>query len=204
MDTHLEYVWRYLSANGTDQADGMGRSFRSRSSHTRRVLMWLERLLTQGGVDNTETLRLAAAFHDVGYAHGKDAHAAHGAEVLRAYGLSNGLDTEMVERAAFIVSEHSDKEKWLQTPSAPMDLVLLMEADMLDEEGAMGIVFDCLTVGVSDAAGYEEVYKRMQVYEPKRLAKNPMVTPLARRYWAQKQELIRGFIEAYAFDLGVE
>lgn len=198
---HFEYVRAYLIRAGRDHSYQAGQGHRSRSGHIARVCVWLRRLMAQGGVENEEALRLAAVFHDVGYAHAAEGHAAHGAEVLLRYGREQSLPEDTLSRAVFLVRAHSNKNVWLPDPAAPRDLVLLMEADLLDEEGAMGLVLDCLTAGSQGAETYEDVYAHMLRYEPARLRSNPMVTPLARRFWADKQRMIRDFMRAYAFDL---
>lgn len=197
----LDFVQQQLEKHGKDHSTIPGLAFRKRSSHIRRVCMWLDRLLLQGGVENVDALRLAAAFHDVGYVQGGENHAQHGVQILLEYAGAHGVPDERAERAAFLVAEHSDKDKWLQNPNAPMDLILLMEADLLDEEGAMGIALDCMGAA---SLGYEAAYERMQRFEPARLAANRMITPLARRFWAEKQAVIRDFMRAYAYDLGME
>lgn len=199
---YLAYTRQYLVEHGADR-NTPGQRFRSRAEHIARVAMWLERLMVQGDVETPEALRLAVAFHDVGYARGVEDHAAHSADILREYAACQGLDAALVEQAAFLVAEHSNKARWLGAPDAPRDLVLLMEADLLDEEGAMGLARDCLMAGENGAGGYEDAYDRMRRYEPPRLARYPMVTPLARQFWAEKQQIIRTFLQAFAFDLGV-
>ncbi len=201
-NAYLPYVRQYLIDHGCEEGLRPGQKFRTRSSHIARVAMWTERLLAEGCAESAETLRLAAAFHDIGYVYGVEDHAAHSADILRVYAAERGLDAAMAERAVFLVAEHSDKEIWLKRPDAPHDLVLLMEADLLDEEGAMGIALDCLTTG-AQGGGYAEAYEQMHHYEPKRLRENPMVTPLARKFWDDKQRIIRAFMDAFAFDLGV-
>ena len=199
----LDFVQQLLEKHGKDQSTIPSLGFRKRSSHIRRVCMWLERLLVQGGVENVEALRLAAAFHDVGYVYGGENHAQNGVELLMNYAGEQGIHKETAERAAFLVAEHSNKDKWLQSQDGPMDLILLMEADLLDEEGAMGIALDCMSAAAL-GLGYEAAYERMQRYEPPRLAANRMVTPLAQQFWAEKQDIIRSFVQAYAYDLGME
>lgn len=199
---HFDFVRQYLIDHGAEFGHRKpGQLFRSRSSHIARVMMWLERLLVQGGAEHIEALRLAAAFHDVGYAVDPEHHAKESAAILSAYGAERGLASAMLERAVFYVSEHSNKGRWLPDPAAPPDLVFLMEADLLDEEGAMGLAVDLLTAGAL-GGGYAEAYERMCRYEPRRLAENPMATPLARRFWTDKQALIDSFLQAFAFDLG--
>ncbi|MCL1965273.1 MAG: HD domain-containing protein [Firmicutes bacterium] len=201
---YLAYVRAYLAGHHADRDDVPGRRFRSRAEHIRRVAVWTERLMARSGVGEADAsvLRLAAAFHDAGYARGAERHGCHGADILREYAARQGLEAGLVERAAFLVAEHSNKQQWLHRADAPCDLVLLMEADLLDEEGAMGLVRDCMNAGEQGAKGYEDAYACMRRYEPQRLWANPMVTPLARELWTQKQRLIAEFMAAFAYDLG--
>ena len=201
-NAHFAYVKAYLEEHGADRDESPGLRFRSRAGHIRRVAMWAERLMAQRGDADAEALRLAAAFHDVGYARGAENHGLHGAAILLEYARRVGLGAGLAERAAFLVAEHSNKEEWLARADAPYSLVLLMEADLLDEEGAMGLVRDCMSAGEMGAAGYEDAYARMLRFEPARLAANPMRTPLARRLWAEKQHVIAEFMAAFAHDLG--
>jgi uncharacterized protein len=198
----LAYVQAYLEKYGRDTKQEA--PYRTRSAHCARVLMWVNRLLSQGGVENPAALRLAAAFHDVGYAHAEEGHAAHSERILRDYAAGQGLPPALAERAAFLVAEHTRKAEWLQNPAAPRDLVYLMEADLLDEEGALGLVRDCMNATAFGAMSYLDAYRWMLNYEPRRLERYPMVTPLAQGFWAEKQRLIRAMLEGLAFDLGEE
>ena len=57
--------------------------FRRRSEHIERVCFWADRLMGDdfaAAVDK-EAVRVAAVFHDVGYARGADGHAAGSAEI---------------------------------------------------------------------------------------------------------------------------
>ncbi|MDR0896831.1 MAG: HD domain-containing protein [Oscillospiraceae bacterium] len=199
----LAYVQAYLEKYGRD-TNVQEAPYRTRSAHCARVLMWVNRLLQQGGVDDPAALRLAAAFHDVGYAHADEGHAAHSERILRDYAAEQGFAPALAERAAFLVAEHSRKSEWLPNPAAPRDLILLMEADLLDEEGALGLVRDCMNATAFGATSYLDAYRRMLRFEPRRLERHPMVTPLAQQFWAEKQRLIRAMLEALAFDLGEE
>lgn len=198
----IAYARAYLANHGADETHPH-QPFRRQSAHIERVSLWLERLLAPGGVEDPRAVRLAAALHDTGYASGKDGHGIASAAVVRQYAKEHGIDAQVAERAAWLVAEHSNKQQWLSDPNAPMDLILLMEADLLDEEGAMGLVLDCMTAG-AQGLDYAGTYQRMMAYEPERLSKNPMVTMLGKEFWAWKQRIIRDFMAAYAFDLGID
>ena len=201
---YLAYTRQYLLDRNADRSEAPGQRFRSHADHMARVAMWLTRLMAQGGEMDTEALHLAVAFHDVGYCRGAEDHASHSADILRTYAAEAGLDAALTEHAAFLVAEHSRKADWLPRHDAPYSLILLMEADLLDEEGAIGLVRDCLNAGEQGARGYQDAYVIMQQFEPERLIKNPMVTPLGKGLWEEKQRLIASFMRAFAYDLGIE
>lgn len=202
MQNHFAFVQNTLSkGQGEDRGEFSGQQFRTRSGHIKRVVLWTERLLSPSDPTEKEALLLAATFHDVGYVRNPVHHAKHSVDILREYAAQTQLDAAVVERATFLVAEHSNKAHWMGRKSAPRDLIALMEADLLDEEGAMGLVRDILTVG-ANGGGYEEAHARMMMFEPSRIARNPMVTPLAQKYWEGKQALLRQFIRLYTYDMG--
>jgi uncharacterized protein len=43
----------------------------------------------------------------------------------------------------FLVKNHSNKQL-MTAKGTPLELILLMEADLLDETGALSIVWDCM------------------------------------------------------------
>lgn len=196
---HFLFVENILST-GCDEREPVG--IRTHIGHTKRVLLWVDRLLLHNRLENPDIVRLAALFHDVGYARDAFNHAEHSATILKEYAAMHPIPTEMLERTLFLVSEHSNKALWMNKTHAPDDIILLMEADLLDEEGALGLVRDFLTVG-AEGGGYEEAYAHMMQYEPSRIAENPMVTTVAKQYWETKQALLRQFLHQFSFDMGI-
>jgi putative nucleotidyltransferase with HDIG domain len=83
-------------------------------------------------------LRVAAIFHDIGSAFGRENHAARGAEVARSLVESDatlaaaGLD---VDRLARVIASHSAKGQ----PQPDLCCTILKDADLLDCIGAMSI-----------------------------------------------------------------
>ena len=75
----------------------------------------------------------------------------------------------------------------LKEKDIPIELILLMEADLLDEEGALRMVWYTLYKGLSGAKSYEEVYKHIVMGNNKRLV-NPMVTEKARYYCGMRSK----------------
>lgn len=201
MQKEFDFVKKTLiKGKCEDRGERPGQQFRTHSAHIARVIMWAKRLIQPCHEKQRDAVLLAATFHDVGYAISHADHAKHSANILREYASENQLQTDVAERAIFLVREHSNKEYWMSIQNAPSDLILLMEADLLDEEGAMGLVKDMLTVGAT-GGGYEEALTRMMAYEPSRISHNPMMTPLAKKFWVEKQQLLQQFIRLYTFDM---
>ena len=93
---------------------------------------------------------------------------------------------------------HSNKELLCVQNTKP-ELVILMEADLLDEEGALRAIWYCATKAIQGADRYSDFCDYIQMGTDKRL-KNPMVTPLAKELWDRKFKLVNDFVEELNFD----
>lgn len=195
----MDFVEKLLKDTHTDE--GRTQSFRSRSDHTRRVFRWAERLCgrTQG-VDR-DVLFTAAVFHDAGYSVPEsDRHQTESERIFREYAADNGFDSDFTEKVALCVGTHSDKEL-LKTPDKlTIEQILLMEADLLDEEGAMLIARYALACGYKGNSSYEKVLSRI-TEESDGKEENPMVTEYAKELWAAKDNYVREFIRLLQYDL---
>ena len=179
----------------------------TRYEHTKRVLGWAKRLYDTTS-DKTglryEDLMIAAIFHDIGRAvseqTGED-HARAGVPLTREWLLANGYDPARAEYIAGLVGAHS--EKWrMRDPATDRNLVMLMEADLLDDMGLLGIVMDTLIVRArkEDAAFYD-CYNHYERYTHPQQHDCPVVTPEARAFWDEKTESVDRFMEQYRKDI---
>lgn len=197
---YLSYVKQYLIQN-----DGIGSKnslhpFRNRFHHTIRVLHWCFRL-TEGRKDvELEVLYTAAVFHDIGYG-GSDNeyHAVRSAHAWQEYAQKHGIDLAFTEKVERLIYGHSNKTQ-LSMGATPLEMILLLEADLLDEEGAMGIVWDCMTVGNAHASSYAEAYYYI-MQSSNKTEPNPMVTEKARSYWEEKKKIAADFSDKLKEDL---
>lgn len=203
------YVKNTLEENGGEIKEKYWLTFRKRSEHTRRTCLWLSRLLDEPAdlkeVDEY-SLMTAAIFHDSGYRMennrvSKTDHGLAGAEVFKAYAEGKAFREDQVEKICRWIAVHSDK-KLLRDPASPPELVLLLEADLLDEEGALAVVCDCVAQGMLGARDYKDATERLSKYSASILNSNPMITPKAVRFWEQKQRLIAHFLTELENDLG--
>lgn len=70
----------------------------------------------------------------------------------------------------------------------------------MDEEGAMGVVWDCMAMGNVHANSYAKAYYHIMENSNKE-EPNPMVTEKAKAYWDEKKRIVARFAELLADDL---
>ncbi|MGM9969452.1 MAG: HD domain-containing protein, partial [Anaeroplasma sp.] len=174
--------------------------FRNRYEHTLRVLKWITRLLPDFPECNKNVVFTSAIFHDVGYYCGKENHAIKSKEIFVEYAYKNNLDKDIVDFVSDIISKHSSKEL-LNDKNSPIELILLLEADLLDEEGAMGMAWDLMAIGAKGANSYADAYNALLIHSAHILNQNYMVTPIAIKYWNEKKEMVKSFLETLKNDL---
>ncbi|MBQ1872019.1 MAG: HD domain-containing protein [Lachnospiraceae bacterium] len=196
------YVEKLLKESGNDDFSG-GKCgnypFRSRYAHTRRVFTWLRRMLDDVGAVDVVAMEVAVIFHDVGYAKGKNhEHAFLSAEIFHEYSVANDFLPEKRELIEYLIKNHNNKE--LLVRGSKEELILLMEADIMDEEGAMRIAWDNMAAAVCGAKSFKESLERTEKYFNPDY--NPMITPLARNFFQEKQEFVKEYIRRFKDDLG--
>lgn len=111
---------------------------------------------------NREVLYTAAVFHDVGYGIGEDKclHAEESARVFAEYAKEQNMDILFAEQVTYLIKMHSNKEL-LNVPDTMPELVLLMEADLLDEEGALRVIWYCATKAIIWLITFRKNYWRI-------------------------------------------
>ena len=177
-------------------------SFPKRSEHCRRVFMWVQRLASNYEHIDREALWTAAIFHDVGYSVSNDNHASHSAFICSKYLKEQGYDQTFIDKVVFLVANHSRKD--LLNDDTNLELILLMQADLLDETGALSIIWDAMAEGAEPIQDFVKTFERIKSYTLNTLSKNPMVTEEAKVIWEQKRTLAKEFINQLALDLGIE
>lgn len=206
LEKEIEYVQEFISSTNGDKSPRELETFRHRCEHVVRVLNWVNRIIESLDDNKKEELdlyaiRLAAVFHDVAYGieHFKNSHGIEGAMIFKEYALKNNFDLELINKVYNMIYIHQDKTLLKQNISE--ELTILIEADMLDEEGAMGIVWDLLTLGNFRPKSYKEALNKIESYSAKILKENPMKHQYAFNEWAKKQELVKNFILSLKQDL---
>jgi uncharacterized protein len=201
----LEYVKETLINSGGEFVNFKSVPFRKRSEHIRRVFMWAERIMTGMDNINKDAVLTAAAFHDSGYDPrlGRSNHAENSAVICEGYLKDNGYDDEFVDFVVYLVRNHSKKEL-MTAENTPIELILLMEADLLDETGALSIAWDCMAEGAEEVQSFEKTYDHIIKFSYDALKENPMITEKAKIFWQEKQKLMKEFTRQLSFDLGIK
>lgn len=182
--------------------------FRDRPSHMYRCYCWAKRILPCRPEADAELTLVSTLFHDIGVIattreKPKADHDLLGGPIARDYLLQNGYAPAFADRVAALVVQHQARER-MQDPDTPIELVILMEADMLDERGALGILWDAMAEGAKPLQTYEGTLERLKMRKLyRRPERNPLVTERGRAFWAKKQRLHMDFVLALERDLGL-
>ncbi|WIV11532.1 HD domain-containing protein [Proteiniborus sp. MB09-C3] len=201
----LDFVKDRLEFSGGEDCSKVGKfPFRKRSEHIWRVFLWTKRLMSEVDNINKEAVLVSAIFHDVGYGIDKDNshHAENSAKICKDYLIENGFSIEFVDIVTYLIRNHSKKDL-MYIKDTPKELIILMEADLLDETGALAIVWDCMMEGSEQIQSFEKTYEHIKNFSDKIMRTNPMVTAKAKEFWKEKQKLTKEFIKHLSFDLGI-
>lgn len=206
-EKEILFVKNYLIDHHGEESRRSAETFRKRSEHSFRVYKWCQRIINESKENlhlDLMALYLAAIFHDVGYGseYYKNSHAIEGAEIFKNYADANSLDLKLTDKVYYLIYNHSNKELLKNPNSISKELCILMEADWLDEEGAMSICWDSNTL--KEPSCYEDFLEKIKKYSAHILAINPMVTDSARIFWKNKQEFVKDFIEELSYELFIE
>lgn len=208
VEINYEELWAYVKSALAvyDQHGGMaltGIKF-SRFEHTERVYRWMMILAEEYENElDMEALQIATILHDIGYSLNKEdmrSHAQDGAVLSREYLERIGYPAEKTEFICSLIARHSDKNA-LHAEDSPLELVLLMEADLLDDTGAHGIIMDTWIRSIRENASFESILAHIKKFSWRQIQKNPMRTEKACRIWEEKRNLTNRFVESLSMDL---
>ena len=205
-DELIDYVKGTLIKNGGETPSLYFQKFRSRSEHCRRVMKWCEKIVLHEDWDHKDIKRvdmdvllLSAAFHDIGYNSSGLPHEEYGCRLFERFTEQHPVEKTIVDQVLFNILHHSKGDRDTIPESDSIELIILKEADLLDEEGFMGIAAVCMMEGMmaAECGGYKGAARRIEKFAGEILTYSPMVTPYADRCWKEKQEEVRYFIKKY-------
>lgn len=200
----IQYVKEKLLHYDEAQRDGQNVVPYHRFEHTMRVYHWMQVLYDsypQKEQIDIEALSIATIFHDIGYCEVENIHnhAEGSARYCREYLEQKDYPPAKIDFICDLIARHSDKKNMYDIP---MELVLLREADLLDDTGAQGLVFDIwMETACNKDVSFESILKHMEKYTVHLMQVNPMRTEKAKEIWEEKRKLTEAFVNAYRKDL---
>ena len=182
----IEFVRKQTAENGRPP----NYPFRSRFEHTMRVYRWAIKLQSKLGGD-LDIIVLAALLHDIGWDEVRP-HGEVGAEIAVDYLDGLGVDPEKIAKIGEIIMMHSDKDTEAELS---LECRIVMDADLLDEVGAVGILWDAMATAQEDEASYKRAYYRIKnFYRINKPKIKRCKTDAGRVEYNKRMQLIEEFI----------
>ncbi len=174
--------------------------FRSRFKHVMRVYGWAERILAAETGADAEVVLIAAIFHDIGKGVDKNRpHALVSAEMCRHYLQEKNYQPDFIERVCSAIRNHSSKSN-TDIPM-PIEDSILIDADMLDESGALSVLWDSMTVALEKDPSYDKVYKRtIQNYIKSSRSISLFRTSAGKKYYCERIQFIKSFADSLEYE----
>ncbi len=172
--------------------------------HIQRVTAWANRIADELCDIDKECLLLASVLHDVGYNayHISEDHSEAGVVLAEQFLTAEGVEEGKKAKILDLIRLHSRKDLMFHEDT-PLELVVLMEADLMDDMGASGLVMDAWinTRMHQEETSFDTIFEHMQKYTQAQQQASPMRTEPAKRFWREKQELVQEFMRQFARDL---
>lgn len=190
--TYMDYseVIEFVKKTTSENARTDAYPFRNVYEHTMRVYRWAIRLQTKLGGD-LDVIVLAALLHNIGWDEERPQNEVS-AEIAVEYLDSIGVAPEIITRVGEIILIHADKDT---ERDLSIEAKIVMDADLLDEIGALGIMCDCMATAVEDDPSYKRAYYRIKDFYRKH---KPNIrrckTETARAEYVKRMQLMESYI----------
>lgn len=168
--------------------------FRDRFEHTMRVYRWAIKLQSKMGGD-IEIISLAALLHDIGWDEsGEIPHQDISAQMAADFLVEMDYDLHKIGRVCEIIRRHEDQDT---KDELSLECQIVMDADLLDELGAIGVLWDAMATATTlgDEASYKRAYSRIRQYLkiniPKRFRAK---TPEGKREYQRRMDFVQKFV----------
>ncbi len=196
-EKEFEFITNFLNSTNGNDSRRPQESFRKRSEHSKRVLKYAIDIINSLSEEerkkvNEEAIYHAAIFHDVGYGVETfyNSHPIEGSMIYLNYAKENNIDENFAKIVSNLILNHSKKD---EIKNADINLQILMESDMLDEEGAMSICWDLMTLGQLLPKDYDAALEKIKKYSYKIVYDNPMIHEYPKKLWKEKQDFVINF-----------
>ncbi|MBA3061953.1 MAG: HD domain-containing protein, partial [Atribacteria sp.] len=165
--------------------------------HTLRVLKWAERINEIEGGDQ-EVVRIASIFHDVGW-DDEIHHAIVSKSIANDYLLKIDIEEEKKEKILEAIENHSFRE---DDKPLSLESYIVMDADYLDEVGAISILWDAMAEENKVNMSYKSAYRRIKKYAKSLIEqKNRLKTKTGRKFYKERLGVINTFLNELKFEL---
>ena len=176
--------------------------FRRRFDHCLRCSVWARRIALEehGDVEIAET---AALFHDIGKAVRTDqSHGVAGSEICAEYLGSIGYDGGRTAIISGIVSNHSQHA---HHTGATLEERIVSDADVIDETGAIAILWDAMACALEPDSSYLKAYERsIRLTAPLRgSVPQQLHTAAAKRMAEEGFSIVDAFLKSLEYELGL-
>jgi uncharacterized protein len=174
--------------------------FRNRFEHTMRVLKWADRIHKVEGGD-FEIITLAVLFHDTGWSDTID-HAIVGAELAEKYLLEKGVDPALVDRVTSAVQTHNKRIN--PQASLPIENLIVMDADLLDEVGVTTVVWDAMSTALGDNPNYVRALERnLEFYKSAKEKRIYLTTETGMKLYNERIDMWERCLNHFQYELGL-
>lgn len=178
--------------------------------HSLRVESYAIKILEGEGMDINEResllIRTAAVLHDTGRLDGVDDHSDEhgrcGAQIVEKWLLENGnmgFSPQEKDRLLHMISVHSEKD----TRENEIGVMILKDADILDEIGAISIFMSSYRIDNNDSNFLNNLSDRLKSYEIKFCNRqmDRLNTYTAKKILSEKKQFIENFIQQLDLEL---
>lgn len=175
--------------------------FRRLADHCFRCHCWAQRLQAREGGD-AEVAAVAALFHDIGKCvdDSKEGHARAGATICREYLDSIHFDGDKAQRICEMIGNHIHHRQ-----AESIEAKIVSDADLLDEVGALAVLWDALAVGAQEEQSYRLVYERLlKMWRPDEAPRiDRFHTETARQFYLDRKAFFDRFMRNLEFEQGL-
>ncbi len=192
----LACVRDYLSQHQADSVQGYNawrQNGAARFEHTLRVLALAQRIARAEGAD-LQIVRVAAIFHDVAkFDVPNKEHAVKSAEIAREFLARIRATQEFASRVYTTIARHNQ----IDATGFALEDCVLRDADLLDETGALGIVWSCINAGQIPVPTYKDAHESIVQHDQlgAEWVKQQMLTRTGRQIAEQRQTFVAGFLQ---------
>lgn len=175
----------------------MKHKFRDRYTHTLRVLKWGERIQKIEGGD-LEVVKAACILHDIGWDDFIN-HAVISRNISEKY--LTDINYDEIRKVKVLEAIENHNNRYMQG-GLNLESFIIMDADILDEVGAISIIWDAMAAACESDASYKKAYNRIVEYSDKiKERKILLKTAAGNKFYENRLKLIDSFIKELEFEL---